>query len=239
VDKENNDGGIINKNMSLKRFVGVCIIAMFLGCSIKPAQGAPVSKKIENIYRSSVSLVDVEDRVYGSGTIIFNRVGHRMVVLTASHVVRAFQRKKDNQIYIHVNYDQKPRRMFILKENKDVDLALLVCTRKETTSGPFVKIAMNSSKIGEKIWVIGSPLGEEHVVTNGIVSHFTYIQEIKMTRVTAPIYFGNSGGGLFNENMELIGVAKYIIVKSLNMFSMQVVPGGFFFVHVDEIRKFM
>lgn len=88
------------------------------------------------------------------------------------------------------------------------DLAVLQVKGK--LSEPFRPIVFSpeeKTRVGEKVFVIGSPLGLERSVTEGVVSHTArnfggrlYLQ------VDASVNPGNSGGPLFNSKGEVIGV---------------------------------
>jgi serine protease Do len=67
----------------------------------------------------------------------------------------------------------------------------------------------DSMSVGDRVFAIGSPLGLERTVTEGIVS--TKTREIQGTlylQTTAQINPGNSGGPLFNLHGEVIGVTN-------------------------------
>jgi S1-C subfamily serine protease len=146
------------------------------------------------------------------------------------------------------------------------DLALLVSVTKETTDGPYSKIARHSPNIGDKVYTIGSPLGDTGTVTDGIISNFQnkaeqrardYRLMIKYRRfrhtkqfkklfmnskkyvsthyrTTTPAFYGNSGGGLFNTDSELVGV-----IDTIQLFRRNPVPGAAFAVSLETIREFL
>src|SRR5688572_33064529 len=63
--------------------------------------------------------------------------------------------------------------------------------------------------VGERVFAIGSPLGLERTVTEGIVSTKTrLIQGELYLQTTAQINPGNSGGPLFNLRGEVVGVTN-------------------------------
>ena len=78
----------------------------------------------------------------------------------------------------------------------------------------------NEIKVGETVYAIGNPNSEGHSVTRGVVSvpyeQITDIDSADGThklslfeiRVDAAINHGNSGGGLFNADGELIGIVN-------------------------------
>ncbi len=74
-------------------------------------------------------------------------------------------------------------------------------------------------EVGEEVVAIGSPLGLELSVSNGIVSGVRSDEELggKFVQVTAPISNGSSGGPLFNMDGEVIGVTSMFIEGGENL----------------------
>ena len=63
--------------------------------------------------------------------------------------------------------------------------------------------------VGERVFAIGSPLGLERTVTEGILSTKTrQMQGDLYLQTTAQINPGNSGGPLFNLGGEVVGVTN-------------------------------
>lgn len=69
----------------------------------------------------------------------------------------------------------------------------------------------NSSNVitGEKIYTIGSPLGLENTITDGIISGIRNIDNKSLVQITAPVSPGSSGGAVVNSNGELIAISRY------------------------------
>ncbi|MBD2844275.1 trypsin-like peptidase domain-containing protein [Paenibacillus sp. IB182496] len=59
---------------------------------------------------------------------------------------------------------------------------------------------------GDSIVAIGSPLGLQNTVSQGLISNFYYDEEIEYLQFNAPIDHGSSGGALFDENGFLVGI---------------------------------
>src|SRR5439155_9048893 len=94
--------------------------------------------------------------------------------------------------------------------NKFVDLALL---RVEDKDAPLFSWALlgesDALAVGERVFAIGSPLGLERTVTEGILSTKTREMQGELyLQTTAQINPGNSGGPLFNMGGEVIGVTN-------------------------------
>jgi len=76
---------------------------------------------------------------------------------------------------------------------------------------------------GDTAIAVGNPEGGSHAVSSGIVSveseHIQHVNtafsgdSMRVIRVDTPINHGNSGGGLFNERGELIGIVNAKIVS--------------------------
>ncbi|MBE2254945.1 MAG: trypsin-like peptidase domain-containing protein [Ignavibacteria bacterium] len=106
------------------------------------------------------------------------------------------------------------------------DIAIL---RLKNTGGrtfPVVNLGDSDSlKVGQNVFAIGSPLGFEYTISQGIIAAIRYDEKVnfsdpltwayiekkfdKVIQITAAISPGNSGGALFNEKGEVIGVTTY------------------------------
>ena len=96
----------------------------------------------------------------------------------------------------------------IKRINRNDDLALLQFDAKET---PCVVGLGNSDeiKMGEKVYAIGTPHGQDATLSEGNVSYPTReFNGIRHIQFTAPISPGSSGGGLFDEKGNVIGITS-------------------------------
>ena len=81
---------------------------------------------------------------------------------------------------------------------------------KSINSIPFV-IKNNQENVGDQVFVLGYPLrssmGDEIKLTNGIISSKSGFQgDITSYQTSVPVQPGNSGGPLFNNQGNLIGI---------------------------------
>lgn len=109
------------------------------------------------------------------------------------------------------------RRVFgarIESYDKDSDLALL--KTNDNTSVRPLKLALGSPNVGDRIVVIGNPLGFTGTVTDGIVSAIRRLRE-EYIQITAPISPGSSGSPVFNLRGEVIGVATMRLKDGQNL----------------------
>lgn len=85
------------------------------------------------------------------------------------------------------------------------DLALL----KVGGSGfPYLELASSPEVVqGQKVYAIGSPLGLENTMSEGIISNPSRtLDGTKYIQISVPIDHGSSGGALINESGKVIGV---------------------------------
>jgi len=103
----------------------------------------------------------------------------------------------------------------IVIEDKNNDLAIIkIDDPKFTSLGsmPYT-IPTKSPDVGSQVYVLGYPLkglmGEEIKLTNGIISSKSgYQGDVTSYQISAPLQPGNSGGPLFDENGNLIGIVN-------------------------------
>jgi serine protease Do len=144
----------------------------------------------------------------GSGFII-NPDGY---LITNFHVIEG-----ETQISVEVFFQrdgQLVRRVFkevqIIAINKFADLSLLRIVDKDAPKFHSVVLGeADNLAVGDHVFAIGSPLGLERTVTEGILSTKTRELEGELyLQTTAQINPGNSGGPLFNMRGEVVGVTN-------------------------------
>lgn len=72
------------------------------------------------------------------------------------------------------------------------------------TNIPYLNIAEQTPKIGENVFAIGNPKGLIQTLSTGIISGFR--SENNLLQTTTAITHGSSGGPLFNDKGQVIGV---------------------------------
>jgi serine protease Do len=170
----------------------------------------------------------------GSGFII-NADGF---LITNFHVIEG-----ETQISVEVyrqNDGQLERTSYqdvaIIAINKFADIALLKIEDKGAPK--FAHVLLGDSEqlaVGESVFAIGSPLGLERTVTQGIVSTKTReLQGDLYLQTTAQINPGNSGGPLFNLRGEVVGITNMKIVSGEGLgFAIPISAVKFFLDHRD------
>jgi len=114
--------------------------------------------------------------------------------------------------------------LLLVDEQNDIAIIRILDTLRQKF--PFVKLGdSDEAKVGKIIYAVGSPLGFEYTISEGIIAAIRedekvdfndpYTYELitrtfdKVLQITAAISPGNSGGALFNSKGEVIGVTSY------------------------------
>ena len=152
----------------------------------------------------------------GSG-FIFLKEG---LVGTNYHVVASFDslliKTSDGNFY-------NAEIVYVMEKN---DIAILRITDANGRIFPTIKFGNSSEvKTGQNVFAVGSPLGFEYTISQGIVAAIRDNEKVsfsdpetyalvektfdRVIQITAAISPGNSGGALFNGNGEVIGITTY------------------------------
>jgi tetratricopeptide (TPR) repeat protein len=83
---------------------------------------------------------------------------------------------------------------------------------------PFIPIG-DSSQIGagERVYVIGNPLGFDYTISDGLISSFRNILETQWIQISAPISKGSSGSPVINFNGKVIGIVTFMMPEGQNL----------------------
>jgi tetratricopeptide (TPR) repeat protein len=105
----------------------------------------------------------------------------------------------------------------IIAEDRTSDV-VVIATNAPTDSIKYIKVTSKIPKEGENIIVIGSPLGLELTISNGIISSLRDIENFgKIIQITAPISPGSSGGPVIDAKGKVVGIASFQIVGGQNL----------------------
>lgn len=173
----------------------------------------------QNIYK----LVFKVTHAGGSGSCFYLKSYNLFV--TNYHVVNGF-----HTVAIHDN-DRNPYLAKVVLVNPSLDIALLAVDADFSALPELSLAADDSLAIGGKVSVAGYPYGMPFTVTEGSVSSPKQLMEGKYyIQTDAAVNPGNSGGPIFNENSEVVGVTVSKFTNADNM--------GFG-VRVEALRKLL
>ena len=185
------------------------------------ASGSALStEQVADMVSPSVVVITTEQVVYsqwswygqnqvesgaGSGVIISSD-GY---ILTCAHVV-------DGASTITVTIGDKDYPATLVGEDTTSDIAVIKIDADGLT--PATVGDSDSLKVGQSVMAVGNPLGElGGTVTGGMISALnrsvtiqgsSSVNTMSLIQMDASVSPGNSGGGLFNMNGELIGIVN-------------------------------
>jgi serine protease Do len=153
----------------------------------------------------SVVSVRTDDKL-GTGFI----VSSRGLIATSLHVIEGATR-----ISVELS-DHRKFNVIDVSRDARADLAVL---RIDANRLPSLALGDSSAmRAGDAVVAIGNPLGLEDTVSNGLISAvrklpsgFTYLQ------MSAPIAQGSSGGPIFNDHGDVIGVCAAVMKSGQNL----------------------
>ena len=84
---------------------------------------------------------------------------------------------------------------------------------------PFLKIGdFNATLTGDTVYAIGSPLGLENTISQGIIStKRRVVDSVEFIQISVPIDSGSSGGALLNSYGEVVGITTAKIESTANL----------------------
>ncbi len=170
----------------------------------------------------------------GSGFII-NEDGF---LLTNFHVIEG-ETQISVEVYLIRGGQLEPKtykQVRIVAINKFEDMALLKIEDKDAPKFKYVALGnADVLAVGERVFAIGSPMGLERTVTEGILSTKTReLQGELYLQTTAQINPGNSGGPLFNLSGEVVGITNMKITFGEGLgFAIPIEAVKFFLDHRD------
>lgn len=182
---------------------------------IQTAQVKETAPSIINVPTPEVRQNTVEWKGNGSG-VILSRAGH---IVTNYHVVEGMNLIEAEFI---LNGEYRSFRCEEIVKDKINDLAILKITDSNFPGipEPPFNVKFSSSDVGTKVYAYGYPMafvmGKELKVTDGMISSRTgFNGNITTYQITAPIQGGNSGGPLFDESANMIGINSSGLNKAL------------------------
>jgi serine protease Do len=204
ITKISRSGEVMQKNSNTSLLTSLSPDFFTLGQANAPA--ADVADLVKQIGETVVQVSTPEG--LGSGFFI-NPDGY---LITNFHVIEG-ETEISVEVYHQINGQLERdtyKKVRIIAINKFHDLALLHIEDKDAPKFKYVPLGSSDAlSVGDSVFAIGSPMGLERTVTQGIISTKTRELEGELyLQTTAQINPGNSGGPLFNLAGQVVGVTN-------------------------------
>jgi hypothetical protein len=176
----------------------------------QPLSAAEVYKKVERSVFVVIAAQSVEDLklrnvAQGSAVAVSDHL-----LLTNCHVV------KDRPV-IHIVQDQVIAEARIVAGDFTADRCILESDGPPVTPIGGVR-AFTDLAIGERVFAIGSPRALERTLSDGIISGLRHDKARgDLVQTSAPISPGSSGGGLFDDRGNLVGITSFHVNGAQNL----------------------
>jgi hypothetical protein len=118
----------------------------------------------------------------------------------------------------------------IVAVDVDHDVALLKADAGGIPEHSYADFATEMPALGEHVYSVGHPKGMYYTHAEGTVSAYRGDESSgigKVVQVNATIWFGNSGGGVFDYQGRLVGICSRLTR----------VPMMNYFVHLDSVKR--
>ena len=168
-----------------------------------------ISSSVDKVYDSTVVVVSyAKGKQVSTGTgFIYKKDNKKAYIMTNNHVV-------DDADEIKIEFNDHSERVDAKLLGGETYSDIAVLTIEDSDKYTVVEIGESESiKLGDTIFTVGSPLGEQYfgTVTKGIISGKNRMVGssqiiLEVIQTDAAINEGNSGGPLVNINGEVIGV---------------------------------
>ncbi len=188
----------------------VCAIWIMGGYPLSAQEG--LTALIKRVEPSIVVVITYgeQGKMLGQGTGFF--VNRESDVITNRHVLEGARRV---EVKTHGGKIYKVET--VLADDKEGDLVRVGIDLQGDTTRPML-LSPAIPEVGERVFVIGTPLGLEKTVSDGIVSAVREIPQFgKIIQLTAPISPGSSGSPVVNMKGEVIGVATFFVIEGQNL----------------------
>jgi len=101
----------------------------------------------------------------------------------------------------------------VVHADRETDRCILAAPKAKLQPVPGMR-RYNDLKVGESVYTIGSPRGLERSLGQGIISGLREREQQQLIQTTAQISPGSSGGGLFDQYGNLLGITTFRLKDS-------------------------
>ena len=180
-----------------------------------------ISSSVDKVYESTVVVIaSSKGKQISTGTgFIYKKNNGKAYIMTNNHVI-------DGADSVEVEFNDKSDRVDAEIVGGDTYADIAVLTIKDDNYKVVEMGEVDSLKLGDTIFTVGSPMGVNYkgTVTKGILSGKERMVEVNLTGTTSDYYMkvlqidaavnpGNSGGPLCDVSGKVIGIISLKIVQ--------------------------
>ncbi|HIE34323.1 MAG TPA: trypsin-like serine protease [Candidatus Altiarchaeales archaeon] len=177
-----------------------------------------------NLEEIEKSIVYVETGEYAGSGVIFDEGGY---IVTSRHLILDADRI-NVELYDGREYDADR-----IGQSRKKDLTIIKIRKSGLNLSKLEFEDPENIKIGDTVYAIGNPLGEEitkFTVNKGVISGLREDDEINYVQTDAALNPGNSGGPLVNEDGKIVGIVAWGYSGT---------EGLSFAIRSDEVQEFI
>ena len=187
-----------------------------LGLDVTPS----ITSVVQSALKSSVGIICTNTRSSSAGAgVIYKLNGNTAYIITNYHVIYDSYSggySKNIKVYLYnLVLEDQLIDATVVGASKDNDIAVIEATSDMFLEDTVKAVTVNTTApvAGQATFAIGTPSLYTFSVTSGIVSveseYITtaYSANVRVYRTDTALNSGNSGGGMFNENGELMGIS--------------------------------
>jgi S1-C subfamily serine protease len=169
---------------------------------------APAPEQVFSQASASVAMVyalEPSGKIVGRGSGVF--VDHELLV-TSCHVIARGAR-------FLAGHRQKRSPARLVAYDAGTDLCALHAAGLDTVPARIGDAG--SVRVGQRVYAIGTPEGFELTLSEGVISGLREAPAGRYLQTTAALSEGSSGGGLFDSEGRLIGIAAFVYSAGQNL----------------------
>lgn len=167
-------------------------------CHVGAAAETP--EKIFEMASPSIVVVDIfnsRDEFIGQGSGVVTGVGQ---VITNCHVAKRGKTRKVRQ---------SGKVFTATMQYSDPSRDLCQLSVPDLQAPPVVLSTARGLRVGQRVYAVGAPEGFDLTLSEGLVSRLRAHESLGYIQTSAAISLGSSGGGLFDDKGQLIGITTF------------------------------
>lgn len=182
----------------------------------KTLTAAELFKRVQRsvfIVLASRSAADARDRDIMQGSAV---AVSEHLLLTNCHVVM-------DRPLIKLVHEGRRAKAKLIAADDDSDRCVI---KTEAALRPVSGVrTLDSITVGERVFAIGAPLSLELTLSEGLVSGIRREAERNLVQTSAPLSPGSSGGGLFDERGNLLGITTLASINGAQNLNFAIAAG--------------